>query len=206
MILNLFREAYQNQRKTGKLYKGFGLWHKDDVSEYFVHDNNEGYSKRTYISQSIGESVLFFSENMLNEQNGFSPYIKCADSNTDFCIYNISLPDDWIYNEIFTENVYLYKVRYYDYEKKFDLNAVGKDGIKNDFKVTYYDYLPLFVSLLYYDYEKSEEIRYLSDKFVLNRNIKNFAVLCETFYQMHKYENYDITCNMIEDKYDYRNI
>lgn len=200
MILNLFKASYRDQRKTGKLYNGFGLWHKDDVSEYFVHDNNEGYNKRTYVSQAIGEAVIFYSENILAEMNGAGSYIKFKELDVNTSLCNIILPEEWIFNEVFINNVSAYKIRYSEYENKIDVNLFGKNGIIKDYKFSYYDYLPLFVTILYFDCEKSGNIKYLAEKFVFKRNISDFVVLCESFYQLHKLENYIITNKVIKEK------
>ena len=42
MTVNLFKEAYKIRRPNGKeIYKGFGFKHHSDVTQYYVHPNNQ---------------------------------------------------------------------------------------------------------------------------------------------------------------------
>jgi hypothetical protein len=47
MTINIFKEAFKINRTNGKeIYKGFGFKHHSDVTQYYVHPNNQSQKEQ----------------------------------------------------------------------------------------------------------------------------------------------------------------
>ena len=75
MTINIFKEAFNIHRKNGKeIYKGFGFKHHSDVTQYYVHPDNQSSEGTTALCQPIGESVVLFSLLLLSIINDKEPF------------------------------------------------------------------------------------------------------------------------------------
>ena len=60
--LNAFKVAYKVVRDNSKeIYKAFGFKHHSDVTQYYVHPDNESSSGTTTLCQPIGEAIILFT-------------------------------------------------------------------------------------------------------------------------------------------------
>ncbi len=60
--MNIFKISYKVVRaNSDEIYKGFGFKHLSDVTQYYVHPNNQSYKGTTTLCQPIGESLILFS-------------------------------------------------------------------------------------------------------------------------------------------------
>ncbi len=188
--LNLFKASYQACRKDHKIYKGYDLNFRDDVTGYFLHQNNQGNPPTTYMSQAIGEAVILYCEN-LKAQNKYIKEILRRDYSFEV---HITIPKDWYENNIINTLVGSYTARLYYKNDEINLSVYSRNGdfIMPDFDSPLYEFLPLFVVILAYDYNNDFEIRELVNDFVNTPDIKAYVKLSETFYQSHKYDMFDI--------------
>lgn len=188
--INLFKTTYKVHRQTKDIFHGFGFSHREDVTDYFVHDKNEGFSKKTYLSQYISEAVIMFIENLQYEMNGDGSFIRTAYPDLNTGCYEISVPHEWVYKSVFENDSCGFRVKYNDYKSSVAVNVCDRYG---KYRLSEnVEYIPILVALLYYDYDNSLELKELCNDFATNFNKKNFVILCETFYQNHKYTNYKI--------------
>ena len=190
-MLNLFKASYWDCRKDHKIYKGFDLNFRDNVTEYFLHHDNQGHPPTTYMSQAIGEAVIFYCENLKTPNK----YIKEIHREDDSFQIHITIPQDWYDNNIINSVVGYYTVRFYYEKDEIFLSVYNKNGdfIMPDFDSPLYEFLPLCVVVLAYDYNNQFDIRELVNDFVNNPNIKAYVKLSESFYQTHKFDMFDIT-------------
>ena len=103
--MHLFKKSFSGSRKNPKIFKGFDLYFRSDVTEYFVHEGNEGYFGRTYMSQAIGEAVIFFCENILFYMNWENAPLRYETEEGDYAELKIEIPDEWTDNEVIWEKI-----------------------------------------------------------------------------------------------------
>ena len=59
--MNPFKLAYKNVRdNSDEIFRGFGFKHLSDVTQYYVHPNNQSSSGTTTLCQPIGEAIMLF--------------------------------------------------------------------------------------------------------------------------------------------------
>ncbi len=69
--LNVFKTAYRVVREnSSEIYKGFGFKHLSDVTQYYVHPDNQSYKGTTTLCQPIGEAVILFAQMLQETLNG----------------------------------------------------------------------------------------------------------------------------------------
>jgi len=71
----IFKKAFKVVRKTGKeIYKGFGFKHLSNVTQYYVHPNNNSETGTTSLCQPIAEAMVLFLTMLSDiEKTGSSP-------------------------------------------------------------------------------------------------------------------------------------
>lgn len=96
--MNIFKKAYKVERENSdEIYKGFGFRHLSDVTQYYVHPNNQSYKGTTTLCQSIGEAISLFSLLLLGisaQDSGIRGDIWLNDEK-DCAFIHILLSEDW---------------------------------------------------------------------------------------------------------------
>lgn len=81
--------AYRIVRKdNSEIFKGFGFKHLSNVTQYYVHPNNQSPSVTTTLCQPIGESIMLMNDLMdsfINDGNA------AGDIKYDLLIYHYFL-------------------------------------------------------------------------------------------------------------------
>ena len=192
--IKLFKSSYLKSRSDKTIYKCFNLAFREDVSDLFVHDNNEGYPPRTYMSQAICEAVIFFCENIIAE-NKYITDIKFDDNCYDL---KIIIPNDWQENNIISPLISFYRTSFNYKNNDIILSVYNKDSsfILPDYDSPVYEFLPLFVTILAFDYKDNIEIKKLVNNYLESLDVKSFVILAETFYQTHKHTTYKVNDDM----------
>jgi len=198
MELNIFRESFKITRPNGKeIYKGFGFKHLSDVTQYYVHVNNQSPSDTTSLCQPIGESLALFlslMSNIINGKEAFGDYFYTEEK--DIFYIQFQVPDDWHRAKVIDANICSYKARLQS--TKICFGAYAKDGafIETDTiepLTKFYKLLPCFAVLLAREMETNGDFSMLVENFVEAPAPDIFVNLHEDFYQNHKTEEYTLT-------------
>lgn len=60
--MNIFKTSYKVKRNNSdEIYNGFGFRHLSDVTQYYVHPNNQSFEGTTTLCQPIGEAISLFA-------------------------------------------------------------------------------------------------------------------------------------------------
>lgn len=193
--MKLFKTAYRVVRESTKeIYKGFGFKHLSDVTQYYVHLNNESYNGTTTLCQPIGESIILFTSMISSIIHG-EPYGDYYISdNTNTVYLEINIPEDYIENRVIEHSICNYKVLLegnnvtvaaYDYYGNFI--SGNMDHLRPLYKL-----LPIFMILLCREIEKDEEFKMLMEEFISEPTADTFVNIHEDFYQNNKNQDYNI--------------
>ncbi|MBP5503044.1 MAG: AAA family ATPase [Bacteroidales bacterium] len=211
--LSLFKVAFGIVRDNSDLiYKGFGFKHLSDVTKYYLHPDNRSKKAQTSLCQAIGEACALFLDFVKsydhNKSEGGLFYNKDAD---DYLI-KFPIPFDWHDNSVYDKNISFYIVRVkkhditlcaYDSEGNMiptDADCIDKgDGVEMQTPksqetqlLELYKICSSFVVLLSKDFLSVNDIETDIYDFLNTPNAEKFAILCEDFYQTHKYAKYQI--------------
>jgi len=195
--LELFKEAFKTVRKNGKdIYKGFGFKHLSDVTQYYVHPNNQSSTGTTSLCQPIGEALVMFLT-MLKDIEGFG-VSQLGDyfykENKEVFYLNLLVPEDWHNAGVIDKSIFSYKayldmqnlvIAAYDKDKKFIQDDISP--LSNLYKL-----LPAFMVLLAYEMENNEDFASLVHNFIESPAADIFVNIHEDFYQNHKQEEYTL--------------
>lgn len=191
VTLDLFKVSYRVVRKnSAEIYKGFGFKHLSDVTQYYVHPNNESYKGTTTLCQPIGEAIILFAG--LAKGSVFGDYYVSNDLKEVYM--EIDVPSDYRENGVVAPNVFKYRAyaAYHD----ISVAAYDKDGKLIDGNMehlhTLYKLLPVFMVLLAAEIENNSDYRMVMGNFVDNPVADVFVNLHEDFYQLHKTEQYTV--------------
>jgi len=195
MQINIFKESYHIVRKNGKeIYKGFGFKHHSDVTQYYVHPNNQSADGTTSLCQPIGESIVLFATLLSGIIKGDSNKIGDYSYNDDKSCFGlaISVPDDWHNAGIIDKNIVCYKAYLDDHTIYF--GAFGNDGVWIYDKIepleSNYKLSPCFIILLAREMEINPDFSSLVQNFIESPAADVFVNIHEDFYQNHKNEDY----------------
>jgi len=196
MKLNIFKESYKITRKNGKeIYKGFGFKHHSDVTQYYVHPNNQSDSGTTSLCQPIGESVVLFSlmlSDIIRFGEAFGDYYYNDEKDRFYLMFNV--PEDWHNAGIIEKNIFSYKA--YIEEDSIMFGAYDQednwiyDKIEPLEKL--YKLLPCFVILLAKEMELNNDFSLLVHNFIEAPAADVFVNIHEDFYQSHKFDEYNL--------------
>ncbi|MCQ2974489.1 MAG: AAA family ATPase [Bacteroidales bacterium] len=178
--------AFKHVRvNTDQIYKGFGLCHLDDVTQYYVHPDNQSYKGTTTICQAIGDAVILCSE-LISSKNNIGD-IFFSENNNDFFV-DINIPEDWRDNFVFEFNVFNYKVLYSYQNIKLACYDKNKKFIKDDFKHFHpkYKICLVLAVILSKQLIEDEDFRSLFVDFISQPTKEKFIIICENFYQVNK--------------------
>ena len=209
MKINLFKEVFKITRPNGKeIYKGFGFKHYSDVTQYYVHPNNQSDDGTTSLCQPIGESVIIFS--MLMKGIVGSTVVASAAAPTNPTAEQVS---DYYYNDdkscfmvelfpplelgnagIISKEVAVY--RSYLNGNTISFGAFRKNGtfIEDELEplTSLYKTLPCFLVLLAKEMETNADFSPLVENFLETQAADIFVNINEDFYQNHKLEDYEL--------------
>ena len=212
--LNLFKTAFGIQReKSDLIYNGFGFRHHENVTKYYLHPDNQSKMAQTSVAQPIAEGIVMFAE-FLKSYYAHKPQGKLLykKADNDFVI-SFGIGDDWHNAGVFDNAIATYRARLkkhgitlcaYDadgnaIESCDENNTQGENFVlktqksQDEILLEHYKICAAFVVLAAKDFLVDDNIQ--SDVYeLLNKNdAENFVILCEDFYQRHKYANYGIT-------------
>ena len=200
--LNIFKEAFKVHRSNGKeIYKGFGFKHLSDVTQYYVHPDNQSDFGTTSLCQPIAESVVFFSSllsSIINEQKQFGDYFYNSDKYSFYM--NFEVPEDWHNAKIIDKKINSYKI-YWQENTKNHIRIAAYDK-ENEFikdkmlpLTSLYKLLPCFVILLAKETETNADFALLIHNFIEAPAADILVNLCEDFYQNNKLDDFYISYN-----------
>jgi len=196
MTINIFKEAFKINRPNGKeIYKGFGFKHHSDVTQYYVHPNNQSPEGTTALCQPIGESVVLFSLlllSIINDKEPFGDYYYNEEKSRFYLKFTV--PEDWHSAGIIDKEVFSYKI--YLEENNIYFGAYDKNDSWMEDKIEplakFYKLLPCFVVLLARETETNADFAPLINNFIESPVADVFVNINEDFYQNHKFEDYFI--------------
>ena len=198
MNINIFKEAFKIHRINGKeIYKGFGFKHLSDVTQYYVHPDNQSSEGTTALCQPIGESVVLFSLlllSIINDKEPFGDYYYNEDKSRFYLKFTI--PEDWHSAGIIDKEIYNYKT--YLVENNIHFGAYDKNDSwiiqdKIEPLTKLYKLLPCFVILLAKEMETNNDFAPLVNNFIESPVADVFVNINEDFYQNHKFDEHHIS-------------
>lgn len=192
--MNLFKQSYKTVRKnSNEIYKAFGFKHLSDVTQYYVHPNNQSFKGTTTLCQPIGEGISLYASLLMSMINNISEidgdvYIHRGDERI---ITKIILSDEWREEGIVPEILYEYKV-IFDGSKEIKIGAFDKRGFFIENSEELYLMLPAFMTLLAYEMYKNDDMSKLLLEYIEKPAADLFVNIHEDFYQNHKFQEYDL--------------
>jgi hypothetical protein len=201
MQINIFKESYRITRKNGKeIYKGFGFKHLSDVTQYYVHPNNQSMSGTTALCQPIGESVVFFASTLSGIIKGEKTADYCYNEDKTRFGLQCAVPEDWRNAGVFDKNIAYYKAYLEDYALYFGAYNKNGDWIYDKIEPleSMYKLLPCFVILLAREIETNADFSALVQNFIESPTVDVFVNIHEDFYQNHKTEDYYLHYTAVE--------
>ena len=191
----VFKVAYKVVRENAKeIYKGFGFQHLSDVTQYYVHPDNQSFRGTTTLCQPIGEALILFTT-MLREGaagNRIGDYYVSTDHKTVFL--RLHVPVDYRDNGVVEPLIHTYAavlenncIRICAYDE----NDLAVRGFMEHLHPLY-KLLPVFMVLLAREMEMQPDFRRMMETFVENPVADLFVNLHEDFYQAHKTEDYTV--------------
>ncbi|MDR2167361.1 MAG: AAA family ATPase [Clostridiales bacterium] len=195
--MNIFKISYRVVRENNdEIYKGFGFKHHSDVTQYYVHPNNQSSKGTTTLCQPIGEALSLFSLLVSSVARGDASidgdYFTNDDGSQVFL--KITMPEDWRQNGVIEQEIHSYEALLEDYEITIAAyDALGRwiDGDMEHLRPLY-KLLPCFCVLL------ARECRINSDysaailEYTESPAADTFVNLHEDFYQAHKLDEYEV--------------
>lgn len=210
-MINICTTAFKTTRtKSKEIYQTHGLVHLDNVSKFYVHENNANGGK-TAISQSIAESIILLAENIrrIEMECTKSADLRCLETGT---LANVVLivPPEWREDGILDSRIGKYvatvqnniiEIGVYDsIDRPLKGNA---DSVKMLYKM-----LGIVAVVLWLDMINDEAVKNEVLEYSRNPSIKALVKIHEDFYQRHKAEDYeliyDCTSHAPEQLYSYK--
>jgi len=196
MTINIFKQAFNINRINGKeIYKGFGFKHHSDVTQYYVHPNNQSSEGTTALCQPIGESVVLFSLLLLSITNDIEPFGDYYYNEEKSRFYlKFTVPEDWHSAGIIEKEVFGYKIYLEENNIYFGAYDINDSWIEDKIEplTKFYKLLPCFVILLAREMESNNDFASLVNNFIESPVADVFVNINEDFYQNHKFEDYFI--------------
>lgn len=200
--LNLFKRAYKVVREnSNQIYRGFGFHHLSDVTQYYVHPNNQSFNGTTTLAQPIGEAIILFALMMkrIAEEQPIGDFFVLDDEDRVFL--SIDIPSEYRENGVVEGDIFSYRALLE--EEKISIAAYRQDGSLIEADMEHlrplYKLLPIFMVLLASEVERSEDFRILFDSFWEDPVADEFVNLHEDFYQNHKMEEHIIEYRDLSD-------
>ena len=206
--LNVFKTAYRVVREnSSEIYKGFGFKHLSDVTQYYVHPDNQSYKGTTTLCQPIGEAVILFAQMLQETLNGkvFGDYYfsdENAEDEGGRSVYlTIEVPEEYRVSGVVPREIHSYDALVEDMSVSIAAYDENGDYIEGDMEHLHplYKLLPVFLVLLGREMEDNLDFRKIMENFVENPVADIFVNLHEDFYQNHKMDEYEITYSDHDD-------
>lgn len=200
--MNIFKVAYRVvRRNSNEIYKGFSFRHLSDVTQYYVHPDNESMNGTTTLCQPIGEAIILFADFMLTMQEGEPIGDYYVDSLLERLILDVDVPEEYRENGVVQENLYHYRAVLQG--TTIALAAYDEDGewLPGNMEHLHplYKLLSAFIVLLARDLETDEHIHTIFEDFLKEPAADCFVQLHEDFYQKHKREDYELIYKDLSD-------
>ena len=195
--INLFKAAYKIRRENSdEIYKAFGFKHLSDVTQYYVHPNNQSFAGTTSLCQPIGEAVSLFSLLLAKFASGRGDIEGdvYASGKSDAIYLEISMPADWRSEGIVEPEVCMYRVA--ATARTVTLAAYAADGafMQGDMEHLrpLYKLLAAFAGLLAHEMHTNDDMKRLLIDYAANPAADTFVNIHEDFYQNHKLDEYKL--------------
>ena len=196
--MNLFKVAYKIKRENSdEIYKAFGFKHLSDVTQYYVHPNNQSFEGTTSLCQPIGEAISLFSL-LLTRFTAGRGNIEgevYSSSESDGIYLKISLPDDWRSEGIVEPEVFMFRAAT-NMHRVVTFAAYTKDDVFIESNMEHLrplnKLLAIFTGLLAHEMHKNDDIKKLLIDYAANPAADTFVNIHEDFYQNHKLEEYKL--------------
>ena len=200
--MNVFKTAYKVVRKNSKeIYKGFGFKHLSNVTQYYVHPDNQSPYGTTTLCQPIGESIILFALFLKSILSGESFGDIFISDDRNIVYLDINIPEDYRINAVVEENVCKYRAMLDGYSVSIGAYDANGRWIAGDMEHLHplYKLLPVFLVLLGHEMETDITYQQRMDEFVDSPAADIFVNLHEDFYQNHKTDQYSIFYTDIAD-------
>lgn len=201
--MQIFKEAYKFHRANSKeIYKGFGLKHLSDVTQYYVHPNNQSFNGTTSLCQPIGEAIILFATVITNIKNDEITG-DFYNGDNSFFYFNTYISNDYHVNQIINSQIFSHRAMIKDdfiFVSNFDINEVFIENSIKDIENSkdlenakdLYLLLPAFCALLAREMSINPDFSSMMLDFVENPVVDTFVNLHEDFYQSYKLDNYQL--------------
>lgn len=202
---NIFQFSYNIIRSSlthpsyydDMIYKGFGLKHKSDTTDYYVSCMNT--TGKSAVCQPIGEAIGLVTEILLNAKRGTSIATYRASDNSDITYLVLDMPQEYRTNGIIPPELWRYRVAR-DSDKIFISAYDSDDNLLDDEflrtgEIHYhplYKLLPIFTLLILDHKMIIPQFSNILENFAINPNIKDFVQIHEDFYHMNKSNAYKV--------------
>ena len=193
--MKVFKVSYRVvRRNSDQIYKGFGFRHLSDVTQYYVHPDNESFKGTTTLCQPIGESVILFTLLLQSMAKGaaFGEYYTDEERNLVYLVLDV--PTDYREEGVVEERIFQYRALAKGHD--ITIAAYDEDGrwLEGDMEHLhpFYKLLPVFLVLLAREVETNPDYRALMERFTAQPAADLFVNLHEDFYQNHKTEEFDV--------------
>lgn len=195
--MDLFKTAFASRRENGdEIYKGFGFRHYSDVTQYYVHPNNQSASGKTSVCQPIGEAISLFSlllAKLVLGRGVIEGEIYSAED-TAATFVHILVPNDWRNEGVVGPEIYAYRAHVS--EDGISIGAYSKSDELLRSSIRYlhqhYKLLPCFIALLAAEMRVNERMRGMLLHYIENPAADTFVNIHEDFYQDHKANEYQV--------------
>lgn len=206
--MNIFKLSYKISRENPDIYKGYGFRHLNDVTKYYLHPNNESYSKTTSLCQPIGESLVLFTNllNNLKEENkepakvnefGITVsdkvlgnfYINSHKSNV---FLEVFIPEDWKISGVFDPRISKINVLVkgnHIYISCFDKYNYFIEDSENSTR-SLSKLHASFTALLAREIYQNRTFYMMISEYIEQPTFDLFVRLHEDFYQKYKYDEF----------------
>jgi len=203
----IFKAAFNTYRKKDpEIFGAFAFKHLSDVTQYYVHPDNQSYKGTTTLAQPIGEAITLFQSIYNYKVNKGQSFAKgdfyCAtyetkDKDAAYSGYfvDVTLDPVWQKNGIVPHGVVQYK-GVLGWKKNFTIGAYDKNGEwiageKNDIN-SFYQYIVMFLLCLVKEMNTNSEFKQLLLDYCQDPTVERFVRIHEDLYQAHKNETYSI--------------
>lgn len=195
--MNVFKVAYKVKRENSdEIYKGFGFKHHSDVTQYYVHPNNQSYNGKTTLCQPIGEAVALFTlllTRLTSGRGDIEGEIYTSDD-SETVYFEVFPPADWRAEGVIEPEIYAYRavvtgdeVRFGAYSEAGELLPGSMDHLHPLYKL-----LPCFTGLLALEMQQNDGMKSMLLDFIANPAADTFVNIHEDFYQNHKLDGYEL--------------
>ena len=202
VTLNLFKTAYKVVRvNSSEIYKGFGFKHLSDVTQYYVHPDNQSANGTTTLCQSIGESLILFTAMLQETAKGtsFGDFFISDEQKSVFLDLNI--PEDYRVRGVVDQRIFRYRALSTGMELKmaaYDETGALLEGDMEHLRPLY-KLLPSFMVLLGREIDSNLDYRSMMENFMEEPAADIFVNLHEDFYQNHKMDEYELEYKDLSD-------